>query len=398
MTRSSGQPVRKVLIYRLGSLGDTVVALPGFKLVARVFPDAERRLLTSFPPNEKASASSAILENTGLVHGFIRYSLRTRNIGELVGVWWQIVTWRPDVVVYLAARSGIADAKRNALFFRLGGIRRIVGLPLTDDMQNCRKLLRSPMSATVNGTIYESESSRLVRNISELGDAKLHAQESWDLMLTAAEHARAIDVLEPMKNRPFFAVSFGTKNQSNEWGDQNWQALLARLAQHYPHHGLVICGAPVEAEASQLAVEVWRKDSSSPALNLCGALTPRESAAVFQRAVVFLGHDSGPTHLAAAVQTPCVAIYGSRNLPGIWFPFGTQHRVLYHRVDCEDCRLNTCIVEKKRCILSITVDEVFAQAILIIDQAFANQTSDEKTETETNLPVHQGTHPEKLNQ
>jgi heptosyltransferase-3 len=389
---TSGKPVKKVLIYRLGSLGDTVVALPGFKLVARAFPDAERRLLTSFPPNEKAPASSAILENTGLVHAFIRYSLRTRNIGELVRVWWQIRSWRPDVVIYLAARSGIPDAKRNALFFRLCGIRRIIGAPLTDDMQNNHALPSSPLSATVggtiDGTIYEPESNRLTRNISELGDANLHAPESWDLMLTPAEHARAIDVLQPMKDRPFVAVSFGTKNQANEWGEQNWQALLARLAQRYPHHGLVICGAPVEAEASQLAVEAWRKASPSPALNLCGNLTPRESAAVFERAVVFLGHDSGPAHLAAAVQTPCVAIYGSRNLPGIWFPFGTQHRVLYHRVACEDCRLNTCIVEKKRCILSITVDEVFAQAILVIDQATAKQTSSEETDTETNLPVH----------
>ncbi len=45
--------MRRVLIYRLGSLGDTLIALPALKLVARAFPDAERRLLTNFPVNVK---------------------------------------------------------------------------------------------------------------------------------------------------------------------------------------------------------------------------------------------------------------------------------------------------------------------------------------------------------
>ena len=76
---------------------------------------------------------------------------------------------------------------------------------------------------------------------------------------------------------------------------------------------------------------------------------------------VFLGHDSGPMHLAAAVQTPCVAIFAARNKPRVWFPYGRQHRVVYHRVECWGCGLETCIVEKKRCLTSITVDEVAAE-------------------------------------
>jgi ADP-heptose:LPS heptosyltransferase len=96
-------------------------------------------------------------------------------------------------------------------------------------------------------------------------------------------------------------------------------------------------------------------------VNLCGDLTPRESAAVFARAEIFVGHDSGPMHLAAAVQTPCVAIFSARNKPRVWFPYGRQHRVVYHRVECWGCELETCVVEKKRCMTSITVDEVVEQ-------------------------------------
>jgi ADP-heptose:LPS heptosyltransferase len=66
-------------------------------------------------------------------------------------------------------------------------------------------------------------------------------------------------------------------------------------------------------------------------------------------------------HLASAVQTTCIGIFGARNKPYVWFPYGRQHRVIYHKVSCWGCGLETCIVEKKRCLTSITVDEVMEQ-------------------------------------
>jgi ADP-heptose:LPS heptosyltransferase len=63
-------------------------------------------------------------------------------------------------------------------------------------------------------------------------------------------------------------------------------------------------------------------------------------------------------HIAAIVQTPLVAIFSARNLPGIWYPQGEQHCVIYHKVDCAGCGLEKCVVQKKKCITSITVDEV----------------------------------------
>src|ERR1700759_4726225 len=60
----------RVLIYRIGSLGDTIVALPCFHLIQRKYPNAERVLLTNSPIHAKAPAADAILANTGLIHGY----------------------------------------------------------------------------------------------------------------------------------------------------------------------------------------------------------------------------------------------------------------------------------------------------------------------------------------
>jgi ADP-heptose:LPS heptosyltransferase len=214
--------------------------------------------------------------------------------------------------------------------------------------------------AEVDGAL-EPEAERLTRNLAELGDAELESAASWDMHLTDAERARAAEVMAGLGERPVIAVSVGTKVQSKDWGRENWRALLGRLGGLFPQYGLVLCGAAEESEASEFCAEGWRASDGGPVVNVCGKLTPRESAAVFARARLFVGHDSGPMHLAAAMQTPCVAIFAARNKPRVWFPYGRQHRVVYHQVSCWGCGLETCVVEGKRCLMSITVDEVVAE-------------------------------------
>ena len=350
--------VRRVLIYRLGSLGDTVIALPALHLIARVFPNAERRLLTNIPINVKAPPAAQILEHTGLVHSYVRYETGGRNPVELLRLWWRLFRWRPDVVVYLGSARGVNSARRDEAFFRLCGAKRLIGVPLTEEMQ------KNQWDDALH--VLEPETARLARNVSELGDAHLDDPDSWDLRLTKEERERAREVLRPLGQRPVIAMSVGTKRQSKDWGKENWKALLEHLADLYPSYGVVLCGAAEEWEASEFAAEGWRRKvadhpSRSEALNLCGRVSPRECAAVLERSLIFLGHDSGPMHLAAAVQTPCVAVFSARNRPNVWFPYGRRHRVIYHKVDCWGCNLETCIVEKKRCIYSIEVKEVLAE-------------------------------------
>jgi len=358
---------RRVLVYRLGSLGDMLVALPALHLVARAFPGAERLMLTNVPVNSKAPAAAAILEGSGLVQGYMRYEVGTRSVRELLGVWWQIVRWRPEVLVYLAAPRGVQAAQRDEAFFRLCGVRQIVGVPLTEGMQ------RNYYGAATGGKDHamgdghlEPEAARLARCIGQLGavgdiadPGRLNDPASWDLHLRAEERERAAAAIgsEALAVESI-AVSVGTKVQAKDWGKENWRALLGRMAAEFPGRALLLLGAEEESEASEFAAEGWRANGGGLMVNLCGVLTPRESAAAIARARLFVGHDSGPMHLAAAVGTPVVAIFAARNIPRQWFPFGKQHEVVYHRVECWGCGLETCIEQQKKCLLSITVDEV----------------------------------------
>jgi len=281
------------------------------------------------------------------------------------------VRWRPQVLVYLNGTRPLAIARRDALFCRLAGVTRVIGVPATEEWMQCQ-----PMSFPDGVVALEYEARRLCRNLAEIGpedlDAYLAEPESWSLALTEAERARAEEALAPVGAQQMLGVSLGTKVQSKDWGHENWSALLERVGRRYPQYAVVLLGAAEEAAASEAAVAGLRAGSAgagllrAPVLNLCGALTPRESAAVLARCAAFVGHDSGPMHLAAAVQTPCVAIFAARNIPRVWFPAGEQHRVLYHDVSCAGCGLETCTVERKRCLLSITPDEVLAALDLVL--------------------------------
>jgi len=339
--------VRRVLIHRLGSLGDTVVALPCFHLIARAFPNAERRLLTNFPVHAKAPASAAVLGDSGLVHGYMRYTAGTRNPPELVRLNLAIRRFAPEVVVYLFHVRPWKAVRRDRLFFRLAGVRRMIGIGSEEDM-------KFRFDATTG--LFEREPVRLARLIAELGDAHVEDLANWEMMLTDAERGNAAEVLAPLGDLPLIVCGPGTKMPSKDWGQDNWQALLGRVGAKYPEHGLALVGAPEEAAVADHAAALW----TGPKVNLCGRLVPRETAAVIERAKIFLGHDSGSMHLAARAAVPCVIPFSASLPPGIWFPPVAKNQIIFHRPPCSGCMLETCNVPGHLCMATVTFDEMEA--------------------------------------
>jgi heptosyltransferase III len=346
------QDARRVLIYRVGSLGDTVVAIPCLHLIERTFPNAERALLTNFPVHAKAPAAKAVIGDSGLVHRYIDFAVGTRNPLTLARLWLSIRRFRPDVLVYLMPRRNPEVAKRDLRFFRACGIKGILGVPeLTEESAKPKYFL--------DRGLYEHEAERLARCLHELGNVDLNDSANWDLRLTAAETKKADMLLGNFGAQPMICWAIGAKRQPNDWGVENWEALSSALGHKFLDYGLVLLGTKEEHIDSDRASRKW----PGRRLNLCGQLSPRESAAVMARAELFVGPDSGPGHLAAAVGTPCASVFSARDLPGLWYPYGRSNQVIYHQTDCFYCRTEMCIEQKKKCILSITVDEVVSAAM-----------------------------------
>jgi ADP-heptose:LPS heptosyltransferase len=335
--------IERVLVYRLGSLGDTVMALPALHLIRERFPKAEITILTNAPVHQKAPPLASIVENTNLCQQVMSYPLRLRSVQSLRRLRNEIATRRFQLAIHLAESRGWLKSLRDHLFFQACGIGRIVGIP-----SRRRDLFCQPLAGR-----YEWEAQRLIRRLAPPGEIDLQADKWWDLHFTAPELARADELLAGIP-RPFLAASLGTKKDVNDWTEPNWHSLLGKIGAQWPELGLALLGSEDERAGSERCSQGW----PGLRLNLCGRTAPRISAAVLRQARLFIGHDSGPMHLAGAVGTPCIAIFSAKGLHGQWFPRGRRNTIIHHQTECAGCGLEVCVHHAKKCILSITVDEV----------------------------------------
>lgn len=344
---------RRILIYRLGSMGDTLVALPCLHSLRRWFPQAHITWLTNLPINIKARASADLLHGTGLIDEYIDYPVGLRGIRALWSLARRIRAGNFDLVIDLAAARGMAKTIRDAAFFAFCGLWDVVGLPWAPRDLQCLPDPRRP-------GYYEAEAARLARRLARLGSVEMSDRSLWSLCLRSEEIAAARRRLAEVSICSRYVVaSVGTKADAKDWTQPNWMELLSLLGKAHPDLGLVMLGAPDEQERSQACLESW----PGPKANFAGVLSVRESAALLKDAMLFLGHDSGPMHLAASVNTRCIAIFAARNLPGHWFPAGSGHEVFYHKTECFGCGLETCVVHQKKCILAILPVKVATAAL-----------------------------------
>lgn len=338
---------RKILVYRLGSLGDTIMALPCFHFIKDKFANSEVTLLTNKPISSKAAPLEAILgKNSFFFNNSINYPLGTRNPFLLLKIILIIRYRQIDTLINLSAARTKKTTLRDKIFFRMAGIKHFYGFPTEDrDFE----VVVDPQ----NG-FFEWEASRLARRLSSLGNINLASSNNWDLMLSTNELTEASNILQKLPSQPILVISAGTKMQSKDWGEDNWIELISSLSSKLKSYTLIAIGAFEERDISDKCLNGWEGDK----INLCGHISPRVSAAILSKAKIFVGHDSGPMHLAGSVGTPIVAIFSGINKPKQWYPRGDNNRIIYHETDCAGCKLVTCVAEKKKCILSITVPEV----------------------------------------
>jgi len=153
-----------------------------------------------------------------------------------------------------------------------------------------------------------------------------------------------------LNNRPYVVIHPGSIMETKRWHGQRF----GELARGLSDRGLTIvvtAGPGEESFASDVAKEV------RGSVILLGLSIP-ELAELIRGARLYVGNDSGPMHLAAAVQTPVVAVWGSSDSRR-WRPWGNEYRVVQNPFECNPCPGYRCLVaDSPLCIESVTVEQV----------------------------------------
>ncbi len=164
--------------------------------------------------------------------------------------------------------------------------------------------------------------------------------------------------------RGFIHVHPGSRWLFKCWPPASMAALLDRLA--LDGHRLVITGAPDAAEQALVnaTLGATRPQTRAAIVDLTASLDLAELAALTARARLFIGVDSAPMHIASAMQTPCVAIFGPSGEIA-WGPWQVPHRIVASVVHpCRPCGLDGCGGGKvSDCLTTLPVDAVRAAVV-----------------------------------
>lgn len=343
----------RVLIFRYGQIGDTLVALPTLWLLRARYPEAKLVLLS-----EEASDGHVpprrVLPREGLIDEYWTFDTARggRSAGALIALARRIRKGRFDALFYLAPRlrQDAWRARRDLLFFRhFCGMRTIMGHTGAETIPpkvEGQALPRVRSEA-------ESLLDRLAASGFELPDRETLR---YDLALTEGERRTArkwmaTNGLDGMERNRLVAVGIGGKWPSKRWPGHHFQELGRRLLGELDHVP-VIFGGPEDVTAAEDLVRGWGAGAVA-----AGALGVREAAAAMEGMACYVGNDSGTMHLAAAAGLSCVGIISAQDWPGRWEPFGPGHVSLRHRLPCEGCRLEVCDRELE-CLTAIEPEQV----------------------------------------
>lgn len=140
---------------------------------------------------------------------------------------------------------------------------------------------------------------------------------------------------------------------AKHWLPERYAELIRRLREAYHPH-ILLFGAPGERDAATTLLGDMRDERVH---NLCGETAVDELVALMAHCHLFISNDSGPMHVAAALQVPQIAIFGSTD-PVATGPFSKHAVIVKKPVECSPCFQRQCPIDL-RCFKAITVDEIF---------------------------------------
>lgn len=145
-----------------------------------------------------------------------------------------------------------------------------------------------------------------------------------ELVAGPGDRWRAAEVLRGHEDRPLIAFHVGADHfATKRWPAENFARLADMLAGRFGST-IILVGGPDDVPVSRAVRSLARR---AQFVDLTGRLALLETAAVLERVDVFVGNDSGPLHMAEAVGTPVVGLFGPSD-PRHFAPLGPRHRVL----------------------------------------------------------------------
>jgi len=310
----------RILILKPSSLGDIIHALPTVNLIRRRYPTAHIAWLIN-------TGFASLLKKCPVIDEIIPFD--RQRYGSVTGL--------PAFADFLATLQG----RQFDIVVDLQGLFR-TGLISWATLASRRIGLSDSREAAC---VFHNEIVPVPR---------CHAVDRY---LLAAQHLGCdpgpiefpLGLEGRAPSRPLIAINASARWKTKLWGDDKFAALIRQL----PRERVVLTGSAAEFDQLDKIAQGCR--------NVAGKTDLLELADLYRQCAVVITNDSGPMHLAAAVGTPVIAIFGPTD-PALTGPYGQNHTVLRAGITCSPCFKDYCTnTVQMECMQKVTVEQMLTE-------------------------------------
>jgi len=340
-----GEP-RRIAVFRALYLGDLLLAVPALRALRAGFPQAEITLIGLPWAASFASRFQRYIDRFVEFAGYPGISEAPVNFERIQHFLDEQRAYGYDLVVQMHG-SGQTS---NAVVLALGG-RATVGYTIGTSSRVSRALTRSAP--------YPVDRPEVWRNLglaALLGCTKL--DPALEFPLRAEDRAEAAALLRslPQGKRPLIGFHPGASRPARRWPARYFAAAADELARELDGN-VVFTGGPGEEPIVQQVID----QMTMQALNLSGKTSLGSLAAIISALDLFISNDTGPAHLADALATSSITIFGPSE-PRRWAALDrANHPIMQQPVGCSPCTYQDCPIDH-RCLAWISPNLVSAAA------------------------------------
>ncbi|MCX5750940.1 MAG: glycosyltransferase family 9 protein [Candidatus Saganbacteria bacterium] len=341
MNKNILKPIKKILIIRPDAIGDVVLITPALSALKKRFPEAKLTLLIQKYTEDVVKGNPDI---DAIIIDDIKAG-KVNNVFEYFGYVNRIKSQKFDLCV-----NYYNDTPAYAYLPFLAGI---------------------PYRIADKSRILSSWLSNLGTFLNHLDPNKHVVERNLDLIMPLGidrsnpklilpiqkesenKVAALLESLNISKEQLLIGIHIGTGGSNKAWRADGYAKVIDTLSEQY-NAKIILIGSGKEEKT---AIEIISLCKHKP-ISLVNKLTLAELIALISYLKLFIGVDSGPMHIAAALKIPVVAIFATKKIkPSEWGPWQTQNVIIRKESACKrSCDPRTCIYDD--CLKEINPEDI----------------------------------------
>lgn len=331
---------RNILVVKLSAIGDVIHALPVAQALKRQYPSSKITWIVEKP------AYDLLTMNPNIDEIILFEKPKFKSVAGLLEHGPKLAKLLKSH--YFDLVLDLQGLFKSAALAWLSGAKKKIGYC---DMRELSWLISEPVcGAHKNGHVIE----RYLDVARYLGCEVKEPQfclSTSEQDSKATAHILAAAGLNP--ESPYVVIAPGTNWQSKCWPVRHYTELAGILTQKYRCQ-IVLIGGSQDDESAKLIQD----HANARIVNLIGKTTLKQLACVLQKSKLFIGGDTGPMHLAAAMGSRVIALFGPSDALRNG-PYGTQNFIIKAEISCSPCFKRTC--DTIDCMRNITVADVVSK-------------------------------------